>query len=87
MSCMAEKTILVINGSPKGKYSVTVHTPMYLEKHFPECRFTYFNAGQMIKALEKDFAPALEAIAAADMLMFSYPVYTFLVPSQLHRFI
>jgi len=28
--------ILILNGSPKGKYSVTLHTALYLEKKFPQ---------------------------------------------------
>ncbi len=79
--------ILVINGSPKGKYSTTLHTCLYLEKKFPEHRFSYLNAAQGIRSLEKDFSPALQKINEADLLLFSYPVYTFLVPCQLHRFI
>ena len=79
--------ILVINGSPKGKDSITLHTCLYLEKKFPEHRFSYLHPGQRIKSLEKDFAPAREAVAAAELIIFCYPVYTFLVPYQLHRFI
>lgn len=79
--------ILIINGSPKGSYSITLQTALYLEKRFPEHTFEILHAGQRIKALEKDFAPALNAIARADLILFSYPVYTFIAPSQLHRFI
>ena len=79
--------ILVLNGSPKGKYSVTLQTILYLQKKFPEQEFEIFHVGQKIKSLEKDFAPALEALQKADMLLFSYPVYTFIAPAQLHRFI
>ena len=79
--------ILVIVGSPKGKDSITLHTCLYLEKQFPELHFDYLYPGQRIKALEKDFSPALDAIRKADVLLFCYPVYTFLVPYQLHRFI
>lgn len=79
--------VLVISGSPKGKDSITLHTCLYLEKQFPELKFDYIYPGQRIKALEKDFSPALEALRKADMLIFCYPVYTFLVPYQLHRFI
>ena len=78
--------ILVINGSPKGKNSITLHTCLFLEKKFPGYKFDYLDAGQRIKVLEKYFSPALEAIREADLLVFCYPVYTFLVPSQLHRF-
>lgn len=79
--------ILVINGSPKGKYSVTLHTVLYLEKLFPECSFEYLNAGQHIKSLEKDMTNALEMIRRTDLILFAYPVYTFITPYQLHRFI
>ncbi|MBQ1708522.1 MAG: hypothetical protein II026_05605, partial [Bacteroidales bacterium] len=72
--------ILVIVGSPKGKDSITLHTCLYLEKQFPELHFDYLYPGQRIKALEKDFSPALDAIRKADVLLFCYPVYTFLVP-------
>ncbi|MBO4938513.1 MAG: NAD(P)H-dependent oxidoreductase [Oscillospiraceae bacterium] len=79
--------ILVINGSPKGKNSVTLQTVNYLQILHPEHHFEVLHAGQSIKALEKDFSPAIAAIKKADILLFSYPVYTFIAPSQLHRFI
>ena len=79
--------ILVINGSPKGKYSITLQTCKYLEILHPEHQFEVLNAGQSIKALEKDFSPALAAVEKADILLFSYPVYTFVAPCQLHRFV
>lgn len=79
--------IAVINGSPKGKYSITLQTVLYLQRKFPEHTFDVLNAGQKIKALEKDFSEAEQLMGAADAVLFSYPVYTFLAPSQLHRFI
>ena len=79
--------ILIINGSPKGNYSITLQTCKYLEILHPEHTFDVLHAGQSIKALEKDFSPALEAVEKADLLLFSYPVYTFVAPCQLHRFI
>ena len=79
--------ILVINGSPKGKYSVTLQTTNYLQILYPEHNFQVLNVGQTIKALEKDFSGAAAAIEKAELLVFSYPVYTFVAPCQLHRFI
>lgn len=79
--------IAVINGSPKGNYSVTLQTVLYLEKKFPEHEFSILNAGQQIKSLEKDFSKAKTLLEASDAVLFSYPVYTFFAPSQLHRFI
>lgn len=79
--------VLVLNGSPKGNYSITLQTVNYLEILYPEHTFSVLHVGQRIKAFEKDFTPALEAIQNADLLLFSYPVYTFIAPYQLHRFI
>lgn len=79
--------ILVINGSPKGKYSITLQTIRYLERKFPEHSFTVLNAGQTIRAIEKDFSKSRELLSSADAILFSYPVYTFIAPCQLHRFI
>ena len=79
--------ILVLNGSPKGKYSITLQTIHYLQALHSEHTFEILNVGQSIKALEKDFSPALSAVKAADLLLFSYPVYTFIAPCQLHRLI
>ena len=79
--------ILVLNGSPKGQNSITLQTVHYLAKCHPEHTFQILNVGQTIKSLEKDFTPARDALSAAELLLFSYPVYTFISPCQLHRFI
>jgi len=79
--------ICVLNGSPRGKYSTTMHTSLYLEKRYPVHRFQYVNIGTRINALEKDPGEAIAAMQSADLIIFSYPVYTFIAPSQLHRFI
>ncbi|MBR2520693.1 MAG: NAD(P)H-dependent oxidoreductase [Oscillospiraceae bacterium] len=79
--------ILVVNGSPSGDNSITLQTVRYIKKLFPEHRYFLLNAAQRIKSLEKDFSPAVRALSGADMIVFCYPVYTFLAPAQLHRFI
>ena len=79
--------ILIVNGSPKGENSVTLQTMLYIEKQFPGHDYRQLNASARIKALEKDFGPARTELERADLIVFCYPVYTFLVPSQLHRFI
>lgn len=84
---MKPLNVLVINGSPKGKNSITLQTVLYLAKLNPQHKFNILHVGQKIKSLEKDFTPAIDAIKEADVLLFSYPVYTFLAPCQLHRFI
>ncbi|MBQ3015427.1 MAG: NAD(P)H-dependent oxidoreductase [Clostridia bacterium] len=79
--------ILVLNGSPKGRYSITLQTSNYLEILHPEHEFDVLNLGAMIKSLERDFTEAVAKLEWADLLIFSYPVYTFIAPYQLHRFI
>ena len=79
--------ILVINGSPKGNNSITVQTLLFLEKLFIEHQFTFLNVGKKIKHYEKNFDEIKEELENTDIIIFSYPVYTFLVPYQLYRFI
>ena len=79
--------ILVLNASPKGKNSTTVHTALYLQALHPEHTFSVLPVGQRIKSYEKDFTPLREALEQAELLLFCYPVYTFIAPYQLHRLI
>ncbi len=79
--------ILVLNGSPKGDYSITLQTTKYLEILHPEHKFNVLHVGQQIKAFERNFTKAEEALKQANLIVFSYPVYTFVAPCQLHRFI
>lgn len=79
--------ICVINGSPKGKYSVTLQTILYLEKRFKEHNFQVINVGQQIRTIEKNYESVFEKMSESDLIIFSYPIYTFVAPSQLHRFI
>ncbi len=79
--------ILIINGSPKGNNSITYHTCLYLQALHPEHDFQVLHVGQQIRQFEKDMTKAIQYISDADLLLFSYPVYTFIVPYQLHRFI
>lgn len=79
--------VLVLNGSPKGDYSITLQTIKFLRIKNPEHEFEVLNVGKYIRKFEKDFSQPKEALEKADLLLFSYPVYTFIAPCQLHRFI
>jgi len=79
--------ILVLNGSPKGENSITLHTVLFLERIHPEHHFTILQVGQRIKQYEKDFEEVVQAFDWAELIVFAYPVYTFIAPYQLHRFI
>ncbi len=82
--------IAVLNGSPKGMKSVTMQYFKYLEKIFPDHRFTYINAAQKCRLFEKDekkLDEALGIISSADLILWGTPVYYLLVPSGLKQFI
>ena len=71
--------ILVINGSPKGEYSITLQTVRYLEQQYPDQTFEVLHVGQKIKALEQDFSSAASAVKQADLLLFPI-LFTPLLP-------
>ena len=79
--------ILVLNGSPAGKDSITLFTVLYIQKHFPEHHFEILHVGQQIRKMEKEPETWREPLRKADLILFCYPVYTFLAPAQLHRFV
>ena len=79
--------ILILNGSPSGANSITLQTILYIERFFPQYSFRVLHVGPGIRRMEKDFSDCLTALQEADLIVFCYPVYTFLVPAQLHRFI
>jgi Predicted flavoprotein len=82
--------IAVLNGSPKGQLSVTLQYVFFLQRKFPEIEFKIFDVALKIKKLEEDdqlFEETIGQIAAADAVLWAFPLYFFLVSSQYKRFI
>jgi len=82
--------IAVINGSPKANQSITLHHIHYLAKRVPAHPIEIINVSNRIATIEKDkrlFDEITEKMAAADAVLWSFPVYYCLVPSQLKRFL
>ncbi len=79
--------ILVLNASPKGNSSITLQTSLYLQKRYPSHNFTCHFIGCSKKANEAKLSTTLDLLSKADITIFSFPVYTFACPSQLHYFI
>lgn len=71
---------LVINGSPKGKHSVTLQTVSYWQLLFPEQSFEILHVGQTIKALEKDLSPPFGPLRKPSFCCFAIPY----IPLSLH---
>jgi multimeric flavodoxin WrbA len=80
--------IVVLNGSPKGEVSITMQYISFLQKHFPDHSFRILHISQEISTIEKStFQSVIEEIEKTDALIWASPLYVFLVPSQLKRFI
>ena len=82
--------ITVLSGSPKGEKSVTFQYIRYIQKKFPGHEMKVFHISQRIKAIEGEearFREVIEAVKASDGVLWSFPLYFFLVPSQYKRFI
>ena len=82
--------ILVLTGSPKGEVSVTLQYVTYLRKTRPAHRFEVLEVAREVGRLERTPSAweALEgALRRADLVLWAFPVYVLLVPSQYKRFL
>ena len=82
--------IAVINGSPKGKKSVTLQYVQALSKHMPEHAFSTHHVACEIRSLERQpekLKAVVEDLQSCDLVLWSFPVYYTLIPGQLKRFI
>lgn len=83
--------IVVLNGSPKGKdLSITMRSVELMSMVSPGHRFTVIDIASDIRKIEED-KTVLEGIAEAvdrsDGVLWAFPVYILLIPSQYKRFI
>lgn len=82
--------IIVLNGSPKGDMSVTLQYVHFIRKKFPQHEWKIFNVAQQIRGMEaeeKAFGEVMEEIRSSDGVLWAFPLYHLLVPSQYKRFI
>lgn len=82
--------IVVLNGSPKGELSVTLHYCKYIELNDPGHDWQFCHGARDVRSLESDparRAALLEQLSRADLIVWSFPVYYMSVASQFKRFI
>ena len=82
--------IVVLHGSPKGEQSVTMQYVRYLEKKLTGHTWSEVQTASRISKLEQDadeFARVIGLVRDADIVLWSFPLYHLLVPSQMKRFI
>ena len=81
--------ILVVNGSPKGEYSLTLQHSLYMLVHEKDVEYKVLHAGKDLTNMEIEptwLASAIADIEWCDAIIWSTPVFTMLVPWQLIRF-
>ena len=82
--------IVVLNGSPKGEFSITLQYVHFIQKKFPQHEFKIFHVSNQIRRLEKDdqaFWEIIDEIKTCDGVLWSFGVFVLAVPSQYMRFI
>lgn len=82
--------IVVLNGSPKGSTSVTMQYINYIQKKFNNHELKIINISQRINQIENDtnvFSDIINEIKCSDGVIWAFPLYFYLVPSQYKKFI
>jgi len=81
--------IIVLNGSPKGDVSVTMQYVHFIQKKFPQHELKILNISQRINAIENDdaFRGIIDEVRSANGVLWAFPLYFLLVPSNYKRFI
>jgi len=82
--------ISVLNGSPKGDLSVTMQYVHYVHKKLSQHEFRTHNVAKDIGRIldsRETLLSLLEDVRASDGVLWAFPVYKGLVPSQYMRFI
>ncbi|MCP4751578.1 MAG: NAD(P)H-dependent oxidoreductase, partial [Proteobacteria bacterium] len=82
--------IAIISGSPRGKNSSTRRHTEYIKKTYPEHDYSELSVGRKIIRLEKNddlLNSYFDEIAKSDAVIWSFPVYVFIAPSQVVRFV
>jgi len=82
--------IIILNGSPKGKHSITLQYTRYIKKMFPQNDFRIFHISESIKRIKKDddfFKEIIDEIELSDGIIWSFGLWILAVPAQQMRFI
>ncbi len=82
--------ISVLNGSPKGDLSVTMQYVHFIQKKFPHHELKILPIASQIKRIEKEealFQKIINEVQSSDGVLWAFPLYYLLIPSQYKRFI
>ena len=80
--------ILIVNGSPKGEYSLTLQHSLYMLGQEKDVEYKVLQASEALSKINFEqswLESAITDIEWADAIIWNTPVYTMLVPWQLIR--
>ncbi|MCP4022161.1 MAG: hypothetical protein GY729_09990 [Desulfobacteraceae bacterium] len=82
--------LIVLNGSPKAGKSITLQHINYFKKEHNQHEIEVIEISKKIKKIENNpdlFNEIVEKMSNSDAVLWSFPVYYALIPSQMKRFI
>ena len=82
--------IIVLNGSPKGEYSITLQYVHFIQKKFPQHKLKIIHISKNIKKIERDekaFQEIIDEVRSSDGVLWSFGLWTLCVPAQYMKFI
>jgi multimeric flavodoxin WrbA len=82
--------VIVLNGSPKGEYSITLQYVHFLQKKFPQHEFKAINVSLKIRKIENDkeiFMKIIEEVRSSDGVLWCFGLWVLVVAAQYMRFI
>jgi multimeric flavodoxin WrbA len=82
--------LIVLNGSPKGDLSVTLHYVYFIQKKFPQHELKIIHISKNIKKIERDenaFQEIIDEVRSSDGILWSFGLWILCVPAQYMRFI
>lgn len=80
----------ILNGSPKGLKSITMKYVSVLKDKFGDHEFNIINISKQISGIDNNkdiFDKIISDVKNSDAVVWAFPLYVFLVPSQYKRFI
>ena len=82
--------IIILNGSPKGEFSITLQYVHFIQKKFPQHELKIIHISRDIKKIEKDgdtFEKIIDEVRSSDGVLWSFGLWILAVPAQYMRFI
>jgi len=82
--------IIVLNGSPKGEYSITLQYVHFIRKRYPQHELKIIHISKIIDKIERDemtFQEIIDEVRLSDGVLWSFGLWVLCVPAQYMRFI